>query len=493
MDFHCPECDFGKSIAVNRADDQVKSLLAKVGMQDSKKPLRRNRTGKKAARERIRGRYSDVLHRVTALPQEIILLILSKLDTEELLALCACNEIRGIVADYDLVRLREVECFILKKSFMEVRLGVGVQVGGGRGTGRLASEFDLLSQEAFTSFKIRKSVQGLPFQHWMPLPISRRHWNPVRKDADVAIANLAQAARLGEMGTKADVLYHFMNDLVVRFSRTTEQYFGCRNDHPESSLAHASEKAIESYFALFHLLLCVVIEEEAIVKDAYCMLEEFQNGRTSKSHCPNLGRLLVAILVCEQDMTEDMTFLIIKEAITRNVVWMLDPKGAGMVELSYLEPSAESEYRLRATFEASKTSYRLLMFFNLFRKTARPPGKSILQVCDEAFKAHGVPPKGTTQRLTSEIRRIHAIDRFPPFLKYMGITVMPNKQEFTEFLRDSVQDSMSLGYSVWPLDVSQAYAIRQTREPGVEIIPGIVPGQEIPRLSRMNFFPGRKR
>ena len=74
-------------------------------------------------------------------------------------------------------------------------------------------------------------------------------------------------------------------------------------------------------------------------------------------------------------MTKDLTFLIIKETVTSNVVWMLDPRGAGMADLSYLEQSAESDYRLQTTFQASKTLYRLLMFLNLFRRTARPPRK----------------------------------------------------------------------------------------------------------------------
>lgn len=99
-----------------------------------------------------------------------------------------------------------------------------------------------------------------------------------------------------------------------------------------------------------------------------------------------MGHLLVAVLISEQERTEDLTFLIIKEAVTRNVVWMLDPKGADMAELSYLKPSAESDYRLRRIFQASKISYRLLMFLNLFRKIARPQEKSIQQVCDEAFE-----------------------------------------------------------------------------------------------------------
>ena len=34
---------------------------------------------------------------------------------------------------------------LLEKSFMEAKLGIGIQLGGGRGNGSFASEFDLIS------------------------------------------------------------------------------------------------------------------------------------------------------------------------------------------------------------------------------------------------------------------------------------------------------------------------------------------------------------
>jgi hypothetical protein len=103
---------------------------------------------------------------------------------------------------------------------------------------------------------------------------------------------------------------------------------------------------------------------------------------------------LVVTLISTAGLTENLTFLVIKEAILRNVVWMLDTKGAGFVELAYLEPSAISEYRLARTFAASPTSYRLLMFLKLFSSTARPAKTSLVEMRDALFDAHGAPPSG---------------------------------------------------------------------------------------------------
>lgn len=277
--FHCSRCNFGKPVETNLSKAQSAVVMYENMALDCKKPLHRNRTRRNSVREQADRRNVDIFQKLIAMPQEIILLILDKLDTEELLALCGCDKIRELVTDYDLIRVRELQCFCSKRSFMEVKLGIGVHLGGGRKQGSFTSEFDLLSQEAFNKCNIRKSVQGLRFQHWMPLPISRRHWNLVRDDTDVVLTALARGARLGSRETKSNVLYHFMNDVVVKFSRTAKDCFESGYTQPTSSLTHPAEKAIESYFALFHLLLCLVVEDKKIVEDAHWMLEQFQRAR----------------------------------------------------------------------------------------------------------------------------------------------------------------------------------------------------------------------
>lgn len=65
--------------------------------------------------------------------------------------------------------------FLSKRSYMDVKLGIGVSVTGGNKP-VLRSDFDLLSQEAFFQHDVRRSVQGVVFDKWLPLPLSRRHW-----------------------------------------------------------------------------------------------------------------------------------------------------------------------------------------------------------------------------------------------------------------------------------------------------------------------------
>tara|TARA_R110002003_G_scaffold1035_11_gene22142 strand:+ start:15187 stop:16287 length:1101 start_codon:yes stop_codon:yes gene_type:complete len=299
-----------------------------------------------------------------------------------------------------------------------------------------------------------------------------------------------------------DVLYNFMNNIVVQFSADAEK--GYNRPDSRSTLSHASEKAVEAYFGLYHLLLCLATDDPAIVAGANRVVGRFAAGPRTKTQFPDLGHVLVAALISDAGLTENLTFLVIKEAILRNVVWMLDTKGAGYAELACLEPTAVSDYRLVNTFAASPTSYRLLMFLKLFSSAARPPKKTLVELREALFDTHSAPPPGVSAIMAQRIRRIRDIDSFPAFLTVMGIKEMPNKAEFTSFLRRTITDSVNVGYSCMPMSQSQLYMIRKVRERNVEIAEGIVITPGLERWyedgerwfnngwnGRPTFFPGR--
>ncbi|KAL8704607.1 MAG: hypothetical protein Q9201_002254 [Fulgogasparrea decipioides] len=439
--------------------------------------------------ERDSDRRPRLIERILALPDELLLLILGELDTKDLLAAAkACSRISEFMNSYDAIRMRELQCFCFKESFMQTKLGVGVHVSSGRRKAFLESEFDLLSQKAFQEFGVRRSIQGLPFEHWLPLPLSWRHWRSVSADVDSALAGLAIAANIPkESGLNIQVIYSFMNYVVVKLSREAENRWCDR----KSTLTHASEKAVESYFGVFHLL-CLAAEQDQIVRDANRRVQRFLAGNTSKQAVPDLGQLLVAVLVSDKGLTQELTLAIIKEAILRNVVWMLDARGAGMAELSYLEPSASSDYRLQRTFEASKTSYRLLMFLALFCKTARPAGRAISAIRDDLFDTHGAPPRETVERMAAEIRKIRTVNSFPVFFEAMGLVETPSKENFCSFLKRTIEESVKMGYSCQPITQKEALAIRKIRDPSVEQAADVVPSKRIPQRAGLSFFPGEQ-
>lgn len=442
--------------------------------------------------------------KLLALPDEVVLLMLDEMPTRDILALAdAVPFIKQTVCSYDFIRVRELQCYCLKKSYMEAKLGIGISISGGNHP-VLRSEFDLLSQEAFFQHDVRRSVQGVEFHKWLPLPLSRRHWNATKRTAAACLRSIHSYAGMRSNNPEdIDVLYYLMNNVVVQFSADTEKGFSRPDER--STLSHASEKAVEAYFACFHLLLCLAAENATILAAANNMVNQFLAGPRNKKRFPDLGHLLVASLISDGGLTQVLIFEIIKESILRNVVWMLDAKGADMAELAYLEPSAISDYRLTKTFEASRTSYRLLMFLKLFNSSARPAGKSLIDLREALFDSHGVPPSDTSIIMALQIRKIHEINEFPGFLRAMGITKIPSKAEFTAFLRRTVTDSVKSEYSVMPLSQSKLYMIRKIREPKVEVADGVFITDAIATWynrgekwywngwrGRPTFFPGHK-
>ena len=430
---------------------------------------------------------------LSSMPDEVLSLICSALETEELLVFArAWDHVggsQGIVSRFNLIRNRELLCFCLKKGFEETQLGVGVHLGGNSRQLTLSSEFDLLSRQAFENFSVRRSVQGLSFENWIPLPLSRKHYISVRDEVVPRLNILRQNARI-DGGRPVDVIFNFMNGIVIKLSADSQGV-------DRSTLGRASEKAIESYFHLFHLLLCQATEDPTIVRKINQTLQDVLKGRCDKQQVPNLGHLLISVLISDADMTQDLLLAIIRETIIRNVVWMLDRKGSGMPELAYMEADTISQYRLKKTFEASTTSYRLLMFLNLFRRTInRGEGasrKSLIQMRDELFDVHGAPPKGTAAKLANDIRGLQQIDSFPGFFFVMGVTA-PAASTFTTFLRTCMEESVRKGYSSWGISQERALTLRRQKDPNVQI-------NDNPKLEwqqgggsfEINFFPNRQR
>ncbi|EMR71669.1 putative ubiquitin-conjugating enzyme family protein [Eutypa lata UCREL1] len=455
---------------------------------------------RRARRRRLEAEYAAVTtFAINELPNELLLLVLERLDDFQDLTNFAkvWPRVSHLIIDFDIVRQRELQCFCTKESYQTTKLGVGVSTD----FGKLASEFDLLSEEAYQKLEIRNSVHGLKFQVWLPLPLSRRHWEQVKTDAKISLESMKMDLK-GVRPSNAQVLYTFMNDIVVRLNEVITDRFDFNTE--KSTLRHASEKAIESYFHLFHLLICLATEDPSIVRNANRTLAEFADSKRSKTDCPNLGQLLIALLISDVEVTEKLRKAIITETITRNVVWMLDKRGARRAELSYMEAGPVSAYRLDQTFQSSRTSYRLLMFSELFRRTARPLSNdekqkqnSLTEVRDELFDRHGAPPRGAAARLAAEVRRLHTINDFPAFLREMGLRNVPTAESFTTLLRQTIHDSMEKGYSKWAFSQEKALNLRLQLERDVPCTPemrlkAVRAGDGRTSIYDVSFFPGRQ-
>ncbi|KAI1850991.1 hypothetical protein JX266_003656 [Neoarthrinium moseri] len=496
--FTCKACQFGQQVQPPVGRREVPGA---VYVSPSKSRSRRRRRNASLTSGSSQSNAIPSCDRgthcyISSSPNEIILQILEQLtEFEDLINLArAWPRVSQIITQFDVIRQREMQCFTLKKSYHDVNLGVGVSSGSD-----LASEFDFLSREAFAELNVRYSIHHIRFDWWLPLPISRNHWHRVRQDAHESIQKLKSSSCIKyQQPTDAQVLYQFMTDIVVKLNNVKIN----RRDHYASTgtLKHASDKAIESYFHLFHLLVCLATEDGSIVQHANRLLTNFERGKRSKTDVPNLGHLLVALLISDVNITPELMKAIVTEAVTRNVVWLLKDHP----ELAYKEPDAVSAHRLDTSFRASRTSYRLLMFSELFRRTARPNNIPLTEVREQLFNRHGGPPPGAASHVAAEVRRLHSVNDFTQFMREMGFPAVPSAVSFTSFLRRTLDESVEKGYSRWTINQAHALALRLSWEPSVGIPPELQSTVAqwsstgellLPRvnMNRVSFFPQSSR
>ncbi|TQS34246.1 hypothetical protein Golomagni_05377, partial [Golovinomyces magnicellulatus] len=299
--FECTECGFSKSSRPLQPYSRRGKKMA------NKKSLEETSTNSENQPEAMD--IDEVMSSMTIkppidqLPDECLLEMINYLDFEDLISLSrSWPRAEHLIRKFDVVRCRELQCFVLKQTYRHQLLGVGVSISQ---KGTIESEFDLLSSKAYNEMFIRTSIHGMPFQHWLPLPISHSHWRFCRGMVDLCLNQLSVRLGLPAGKSKITVLFAFMNDIVVRLNEDLKLQNDPHNSqkryHGGSTLRHASEKAIESYFHLYHLLLCIATGPggQHVVATANKMIQSFMEGYRDKAHVPNLGHLLVALQISD--------------------------------------------------------------------------------------------------------------------------------------------------------------------------------------------------
>ncbi|CAA7262929.1 unnamed protein product [Cyclocybe aegerita] len=355
-------------------------------------------------------------------------------------------------------------------------------------TRSLSSDFDWLSLEAFETFKIRKSIQKRPFDHFLPLAFNRLHFlnskaeiwkclGAIDKafcDAEFALYRRTKRKPTRRAGPPAkpyhtvDVLYRMMNNIVVSLMQSCDGTVGSKGRRSqEPSLLYASEKAVVSYCLLLHLLMCLSRSTPAILTDATNKLRAFVDnpGERYKAKTPDMGEFIIAVilvLVMPQVGTkcpitwDAIRGKFLEEAITRNVRWVLQASP----ELELLEQGA-SDYRLQTTFANSKTSLRLIMFQVTFLNIFLETYASDITFLDDNY---GFADKDLPERMVKEIKEIYKVDTWPQFFAKVRFGKQLGKDAFSEMLRKAVLESGRRRYHT-PLkcDAPHALTLRRKR------------------------------
>ncbi|TFK74838.1 hypothetical protein BDN72DRAFT_788571, partial [Pluteus cervinus] len=465
--FTCPNCPYGSSELPHHNADQP------AAQRDPSTP---SHPAPPPPNTCLLGNLND----------DTLSVIISHLPTEYLFSFAqAYPRVRALAESLHIFLQRELECFFLRTPLDRSILGIGINFD--QKTRILSSDFDWLSEYAFISYGVRKSIQKRDFTFFLPLAFSRSHFERAEPRIWACLSLLYQKVRsameaskmrqasqpYGSKSTKstpprdivverhktASVVYRLMLNIVVSLMRSCDDFIqahiGVKNN---GKLLYASEKAIISYCHLFHLLICLSRVEQGIKADAIAILKRFIEDESfrHKDHNPDMGELIVMItlvlVLSTSDSDDDiinngvtwetLSEPFLREAFTRNVRWNLKDSP----DLEVLE-EGPSEYRLHWTFQQSKTSLRLMMFQITFLQMfiTTYSGESGFAKLDENY---GFAEQGLPEKMVEEIKRIYLVDDWSMFFKRVRFEKGVNMDvgELSLMLRECVVASGKKGY-----------------------------------------------
>ncbi|KAJ7025334.1 hypothetical protein C8F04DRAFT_1400623 [Mycena alexandri] len=394
------------------------------------------------------------------LNDDILIELASHLPSESLVSFSiAYPRLHDIVQSSHLLIRRELRCFFLRTGLSESVLGVGVAFNFRARI--LSSDFDWLSQRAFTEFSVRQSIEKRKFTFFLPLAFSRLQFKRALPDIWSRLGLIDKELQRAEeqMNKNAQlvgVVYKIMTNIVISLMKSCDDAVTRRPDRPDFSgnmLLHASEKAVVAYCHLFHLMVCLCRSEPSILHDATNRLRRFidiPDART-KTHVPDLGELIILIMlvVClppiDPDKPIEWATLVgpfLEEITIRNVRWAL--KDAPLLEILEEGPS---DYRLAETLFWSKTSLRLVMFQIAFLDLFFDAYGSDLGRLDDNY---GFPETQLPEKMVKEIKEIYTVNTWPAFFERVRHPEAAafDKNKLSEMLRDAVKtkNNASAGY-----------------------------------------------
>ena len=259
-----------------------------------------------------------------------------------------------------LLEKRQLRCFFLGTPIDDCTLGIGVNYDAR--TQRLSSGLDLLSEEAFVKFGVRRSIRKQEFSFFLPLALTKSHFARAKPriyeclktlNAEVAlherrrvvtpvlstnalpsratsvvphaVTRSAAAASISNPGTGSpgvrsfasdlesiNVLFKLMNDLIKNYAWTAESILDAPSwsqlevGEDVRTLLGAAERSMPSYWQLMHLLVHLCKDDPNIAREARHRVKDFidNENRRSKQYEPDLGELLIVaslVFICQDE------------------------------------------------------------------------------------------------------------------------------------------------------------------------------------------------
>ncbi|CAG8545308.1 9891_t:CDS:2, partial [Scutellospora calospora] len=364
-----------------------------------------------------------------------------------------------LVRYFNIMLRRQLVCYYLRKTFNESVLGIGVRAGYGSIEKRelIIEEFDLFSYEAFKDHNLRDGIWGNNFTHFLPIALNQNHFN---RSLPILKLSLMQLRDYSEWNPSIifKTIPGMMSAMVVNLMKACDDSGAQSVSNRNLVVLKASEKALQGYCLLLHLLTMLAEKYPEITKEAENKISRFMSSEVErrKSHAPNLGELMIYLFLCKNMVWSEFCPYFLQELMARNVVWFLN-KDPG---LAYIEPeNYRSDYRLNATFELSSTSLRLVLFQVSFLK--------IMQGIREDMKhRYGYPSDEMSTSLLLLIKQIYNVKTWDVFFKMIDFSLPEQKWKLvvSKMLKNAISESYKSGYHQVPYTVNELYFIRLKKE-----------------------------
>jgi len=369
----------------------------------------------------------------------------------------------------DLLR-EELVCFQTKMDLKDGTLGIGISIRKSPRTGLIQHvnpTIDLINMRSFTKLKVRKSLDGARFSHWLPLyfgeteefEVSEEHYD---EGLDEMVSKKRLVNTLRRFETHVEKSVRFLVTGSTRKELSPEHILEFMpkliNTHVLDLMKenrHISILAIRRLFNFIRLFAYFMNKDPRIQEQMEGRVKRFIDDpeQRTKKNTPNLGDLQVFSTMSRQFSHADMIKAYVDEQLDRNVMWML----IKIPELDFenkklnkrnASKTTESE-RIKICFESSKTGLYFTAFFVhlnacVEKFTGQKP-KNFAELARVLDQNHGCLPTEAENHFQQALFSISKIEDFKSYFNLIGYEVNSEKETYDKLIA-AVKNSRQKGY-----------------------------------------------
>ncbi|AYV80663.1 MAG: ubiquitin-conjugating enzyme E2 [Harvfovirus sp.] len=327
------------------------------------------------------------------------------LSQEELVAYNLEHGIKVKERKYNPLRDHYI-CYVKKSTFEDnVVLGYGVNIDNPK-IGMLSSPFEYLSEEAFND-GIRRSSTNRGFTHWLPILIDTKQWHRISKlffDNVMSIGKGINYGKIDPYETAVKICTSLMNTAVVEIMNNKNNL-------------NANDKFIDGYFAVYRLLVQLVLEKPSVGAFIEGELGSFLKGyeKRVKALVPNLGELLIYLTVSKKFEWKNIAQVFVEECDARNVFWYAVGNYRNPAAHPELLDVSVSDMRAKKVFAATEISRNLVMFQVRFSEVAR---MLTFDVMDSNF---GLAPDKLRSDVRGTYNEVGKVTDWSRYMRWLGL------------------------------------------------------------------------